>query len=295
MASQGTAAPLKRPTTTGIVVGAILVLFSAGALLAQSTPPSDKAEALAEAARKGDAAVVKTLLDEGVDVNTKFRYGATALSYACDRGHLDVVKLLLDRGADVNVKDSFYGATPLSWAVRPAMGRKPQHPEVVRLLLQRGAQGKEAALMGAISAPDAATTKVILDVGGLSPDTLSDALESATARKQQELVTMLEQAGAKPRAEFKMDPAQLARFAGTYLGTSNMAPMPPVAVTTADGRLVATIGGQRLTLVGRDQTTFGVAEQPGTIVTFRVEPDKPIAMTVSAAGNMMTFTRAEEK
>ena len=106
---------------------------------------------------------------------------------------------------------------------------------------------------------------------------------------------MLEQAGAKPRAEFKLDPAQLARFAGTYLATSNMAQMPPVAVTTADGRLVATIGGQRLTLVGRDQTTFGVAEQPGTIVTFRVEQDKPIVMTVSAAGNTMTFTRTEEK
>ena len=293
---QRTEAPLKRrPTTTGILVGAILVILSTAAGLAQSTPPTDKADALAEAARKGDAAVVKQLLDDGVDVNTKFRYGATALSYACDRGHVDVVKLLLDRGADVNVKDTFYGATPLSWAVRPAMGRKPQHPEIVRLLLQSGAQGKEDALMGAISAPDAATTKVILDLGGLSPATLSDALESATVRKHQDLVTMLEQAGAKPRAEFKMNPAQLARFAGTYLGTSNMAQMPPVAVTTADGRLVATIGGQRLTLVGRDQTTFGVAEQPGTIVTFRVEQDKPIAMTVSATGTTMTFTRAEEK
>ena len=279
-----------------VFVSLVLVLAGTRSVLAQSSStPSDKADALAEAARKGDAAVVKKLLDEGVDVNTKFRYGATALSYACDRGHLDVVKLLLDRGADVNVKDSFYGATPLAWAVRPAMGRKPQHPEIVRLLLQRGAQGKEDALMGAIAAPDAATTKVILDVGGLSPATLSDALESATVRKHQDLVTMLEQAGAKPRAEFKMDPAQLARFTGTYLGTGNSAQMPPVAVTTADSRLVATIGGQRLTLVARDQTTFGVAEQPGTIVTFRVEQDKPIAMTLSGMGNPIIFTRAEEK
>ncbi len=271
-----------------------LVLVLAGTLSVRSqspSPPSDKADALAEAVRKGDAAIVKKLLDEGVDVNTKFRYGATALSYACDRGHLDVVKLLVDRGADVNVKDSFYGATPLSWAVRPAMGRKPQHPEIVRLLLQRGAQGKEDALMGAISAPDAATTKVILDLGGLSAGALSDALDAATARKHPDLVTMLEQAGAKPRAEFTIDPAQLARFTGTYLGTQ----LPPVAVTTADGRLVATLGGQRLTFVARDQTTFGVAEQPGTIVTFGVEPDKPIVMTIKAMGNTMTLTRAEEK
>jgi len=280
--------------TRRIVVSAVFVIFGAAALLAQSASPGDKSDALAEAARKGDAAAVKKLLDEGVDVNTKFRYGATALSYACDRGHLEVVKLLLDRGANVNVKDSFYGATPLTWAVTPAMGRKPQHPEVVRLLLQHGAQGKEQALMGAISAPDAATTKVILDLGGLSPGTLSDALESATIGKHQDIVAMLEQAGAKPHVEFKMDPAQLARFAGTYLGTANMA-QTSVAVTTADGRLIATLGGQRLTLVARDQATFGVAEQPGTVVAFRVEQDKPIAMTLTTRGNAITFTRAEEK
>src|SRR5713226_8978971 len=65
--------------------------------------PADKADALSEAARKGDAAAVKKLLDEGVDVNTKFRYDRTALSFACDRGNVEVVKVLLDRGADVNV------------------------------------------------------------------------------------------------------------------------------------------------------------------------------------------------
>jgi Ankyrin repeats (3 copies) len=280
--------------TRRIVVGATLVLLIAGAGLAQSTAPGEKADQLAEAARKGDAAVVKKLLDEGVDVDTKFRYSATALSYACDRGHLDVVKLLLDRGADVNVKDTFYGATPLTWAVSPAMGRKPQHPEVVRLLLQHGAQGKEQALMAALSESDAATTKVILDLGGLSPDTLSDALESATIGKHPDIASMLERAGAKPRIEFKMDPAQLARLAGTYLGTGNMAQVP-VAVTTTDNRLVATINGQRLTLVARDQTTFGVAERPGTIVTFRVEQDKPIAMTLNVRGNETIFTRAGEK
>src|SRR5436190_5572345 len=134
-----------------ILLGTVSILLGAVVAFGQSSGATDRAEALAEAARKGDAAAVKKLLDDGVDVNTKFRYGATALSYACDRGHVDVVKLLLDRGADVNVKDTFYGATPLSWAVRPAMGRKPQHPEIVRLLLRHGAQGKEAALMGAIS------------------------------------------------------------------------------------------------------------------------------------------------
>ncbi len=132
------------------------------------------------------------LLDEGVDVNTKFRYGATALSYAADRGHLDVAKLLVDRGADVNARDTFYNATPLTWAVSPAMGRKPQHPDIVRLLLEHGAQPKGQALMAAVAAPDLATVKVVLDSGGLQPAQLSDALEAAKNGKRDEIAALLE-------------------------------------------------------------------------------------------------------
>src|ERR1700682_5321437 len=121
--------------TRSSVLSALLVLVNVIVALGQSSVLSDKAEALAEAARKGDAVAVKRLLDEGVDVNTKYRYGTTVLAYACDRGHPAVGKLLLDRGAEVNVKDTFYGATPLTWASSPAMDRKPQHAEIVGLLL----------------------------------------------------------------------------------------------------------------------------------------------------------------
>ena len=279
---------------TGRILVSAMLLLSAVPGLAQSSAPSDKADAMAEAARKGDAAIVKQLLDQGVDVNTKFRYNATALSYASDRGHVDVVKLLIDRGADVNVKDTFYNATPLTWAVNPAMGRKPQHAEVVRLLLQHGAQGKQMALMGAIAAPDAAMTKAVLDVGGLSPGMLSDALESATRGKHPDIVAMLEAAGAKPRPEFKMDPAQMTRYTGAYRGTGQVDKVP-LAVTTTEGKLVATLGGQKLTLVGRDETTFGVAEQPGTVVTFKVEQDKAVSITLTAMGSSIAFMRAGEK
>ena len=49
-----------------------------------------------------------------------------------------MVKSIIDRGAEVHVKDTFYNATPSHWAVSPAMGRKPQHVDVVRLLLAKG-------------------------------------------------------------------------------------------------------------------------------------------------------------
>src|SRR6266849_7690830 len=162
-----------------VFFSAILLVFGAATASGQSPGPSDKADALWEAARNGDAPTVKRLLDEGVDVNTKFRYGATALSYACDRGNLEVVRILLERGAEINVKDTFYGATPLTWAASPAMARKTQHPEIVKLLLEHGAEGKENALLAAVTDSDAATTEVSLEHGGLSAAILTDALESA--------------------------------------------------------------------------------------------------------------------
>jgi ankyrin repeat protein len=153
-----------------MTVCVVALVVAAGAARAQPPSSGDKAEALSEATRKGDAAAVRKLLDDGVDVNTRFRYDRTALSFAADRGHVEVVRVLLDRGADVNVRDTFYGASALSWAVSPAMGRKPEHTEIVRLLLARG---------------------------GFRDETLSDALAAATRNKLDDVVALLEKAGAK--------------------------------------------------------------------------------------------------
>jgi hypothetical protein len=265
------------------------VLLGAAVAYAQSQGTADKAEALAEAARKGDEAAVKRLLDEGVDVNTKFRYGATALSYACDRGHLDVAKLLMDRGADVNARDTFYNATPLTWAASPAMGRKPQHAEIVRLLLEHGAQGKGQALLAAVSAPDIATAKVILDSGGIPPAVLSDALDAAKNGKHDDLTTLLERAGAKPRVEFKIDEALLARYAGTYRGPNDA----DLTLSVAGNRLTGGVQGQRLTFVARDATTFGILEAPGATLTFRLEGEKVVS--IGFPSNNTTWTRVESK
>src|SRR5258708_10410717 len=114
-----------------------LVIALAAVIALAQAPPLTKAEQLQEAARKGDAATVKKLLDQGVDVNTKFRYNATALFYACDHGHLEVVKVLLDHGADMSGKDTFYGFTPLMLATGPAQKKTPAHTEIATLLGQQ--------------------------------------------------------------------------------------------------------------------------------------------------------------
>lgn len=274
-----------------ICTTALFVLFTSVAALGQGAAPADKAEALSEAARKGDAAAVTKLLDEGVDVNTKYRYGRTALSFACDRGNLEVVRVLLDHGADANAKDTFYGATPLDWAARPAMGRKPQHSEIVGLLLKRGAQGKEGALMAAVSAPDAAMTKVILESGGLSSSALTDALESATNDKHPDIASLLEKAGAKPRVEFAIDPAVLARYAGSYRNAGGT----ELVFSVIDGHLTGSGAGPQITLIARDATTFGAAGRPGFTLTFRLEQDKVTSVAIGQGANATIFTRVETK
>lgn len=263
----------------------------AAAQSARSAPASDQADAFSDAARKGDVAAVRKLLDEGLDVNTKFRYGRNALAFACDRGHVEVVKLLLERGADVNNEDTFYHATPLTWALNPAMGRTPQHAEIVALLLKHNPKGKDAALMAAVSAGDVALTKVVLDSGAMSPDALTNGLEAAARGNKKDIAALLEQAGAKPRVEFKIDAADLAKYAGTYSSQTGV----DFIVSVVDGRLTGAAAGQKLTFLPRDPTTFGVAEIPGFTATFKIEGGNVIALTLGQGGAGQIFTRAPGK
>jgi hypothetical protein len=262
----------------------------AGTTAPAPAPISTAAEALSEAARKGDAAAVTRQLDAGVDVNTLFRYNRTALSFACDRGHLEVVRVLLARGADPNVKDSFYGATPLSWASSPAQTRKPEHATIVGLLLKAGARGSEDALMAAIGEGDEPMTKIVLAHGGLSPATLSDALEAATREKQTAIVAALDGAGAKPWPVVTLTEAQLARCAGAYAAG-------PATLTFAvrDGKLQGGPPGQNLTLVARSDTTFAIADAPGMSIAFGLEGDRATTATVVRGGTVTVFTRVEGK
>jgi hypothetical protein len=271
-----------------IILAAVLALIQA--------PPPTKVEQLQDAARKGDAATVKKLIDEGVDVNTKFRYGATALFYACDHGHLDVVKVLLDKGADLTIKDSFYGFTPLTLAVSPAQKKKPEHTEIAKLLIAKGAPGKEDALSGAIESGDAALVTFILESGGIATAKMSEALEEAKTQDKAEIATILQQAGARLPEEFKIEPAQLARFAGTFRNAGGN----ELTVAVAGARL--TIGpaaappDQRGILAAKDATTFRGIAMGGMSVTFKVEADKVTGFNlVPPQGNPVVYTRVEGK
>jgi len=247
----------------------------------------DSNEALFAAARKGDVAAVKALLDKGVDVNAKTRYGATALSYACDRGNIELVTLLIERGADVNTKDTFYGATPITWASNNG------HTEVVKLLLDKGAKGVDGVLMDAVESKNAAMVKVALDKGGISSATLTSALSAAAREKQTEITDMLKKAGAQPApvANYKVDPDTLKSYAGTYKSQDF-----DLTFAVKDGKLTGGPAGQgEFTLAAIDKTTFTVVEFDGVAITFQVPDGKVTGLTVKRGDQTTVFKKAEQK
>lgn len=87
---------------------------------------------IVEASKNGHMDIVKTLIEKGVDINTKDDYGYTSLSYAALKGHAEVVDLLIEYGADVNGRNH-WGGTALVQAV--FFG----HVDIAKTLIDNGA------------------------------------------------------------------------------------------------------------------------------------------------------------
>jgi hypothetical protein len=261
-----------------------------------AAPAADpRAEALWAAARKGDARAVREQLDAGADVNAKFRYDATALSYACDRGHVDVVRVLLERGATVNVKDTFYGATPLDWAIQPAQGRTTRHDDIVRLLVERGAAGLERAAFQAAAAGQTIALGIVMDRLSPSPDLLSDLHDWAVQREQPDVAAQLRSRGAVagPDEAPAVEAAVLQRFAGRYTSPAGT----EYVVALADGKLTASgPDGRPATLVPVVPPHFRLNGMAATRVVFVAgEQGDVTGVRVSQFGETTAFTRVGGK
>jgi ankyrin repeat protein len=260
-----------------IVWALACLVFLAGAAAGQ-----DKGEELRRAASEGNLAKVKELLDAGVDVNAKNNYGGTALSFACHRSHTEVVKLLLERGADPNARDTFYGVSPLNWA---------STAEIVRLLLAKGAQGGDQALMGAVFDGNTEVVKVILEMAKPGKEVLINALAAASANGKTEIAGLLEAAGAQsPGADFAVDAATLAAYAGDYEAPNGI----QLSVTHKDGQLWAAVsGGQAFALGALDQVTFRPKELRSLTLIFETAEGKVTGLVMDEGTSKTTFKRKE--
>jgi len=243
---------------------------------------------LLAAVRKGDAAAVKTLLDGGLPVDTKFRYDRTALSFAADRGHAEIVTLLLDRGANVNAADTFYKATPLVWAAQK------EHVGVLKILLARGATGAGDVLGTGVQKKNAEMVEVALGAK-LTADDLAYAVEQADKNGLAEIAARLRKAGAvpPPKADFKVEPEVLARYAGTYKESAGEG--QTVTLTVVDGVLMGSLmGGPPRKLGAFDARTFRAVDVPGIVrVSLKTDGERVTGLTIQDSDGERSFPRVE--
>ena len=124
----------------------------------------DGATGLMWAAYWGDVETAELLIRSGAEVNAENEYGATPLWLACSNGHADMVQRLLDAGADPNTA-VWSGETALMTAVR-------RSADAVKLLLLHGAdvnaqesRGGQTSLMWSIVEGDMDISRLLVEHG----------------------------------------------------------------------------------------------------------------------------------
>jgi beta-lactamase regulating signal transducer with metallopeptidase domain len=120
--------------------------------------------ALMAAVRGGNIAVVKALLADGADVDRVSPRDGTALIVAAERGNVDMVKLLLAEGADVDLGSPGDGNPLIAAATH---GKT----DVAKMLIKAGADinafvpNDETPLINAASAGQLAVVKLLVEKG----------------------------------------------------------------------------------------------------------------------------------
>ena len=117
---------------------------------------------LFEAARYGDFARVKFLVQQGADVTAPDKHGRSPLHFAVMSGKLEIVEFLVERGAGINLQDD-KGRTPLHIAAQL------KNAEIERYLDAHGAD------------------RTLVDIYGRKPgDRTKISRKEMNARKRQE-------------------------------------------------------------------------------------------------------------
>ena len=148
--------------------GAVTIIALSAIAMVAAAPLSAP---VADAAMRGDTETVRTLLQQGVDVNAAQGDGMTALHWAAERGDIEIAEMLVYAGANAEATTRIGAHTPLHVASRAGSAA------VVELLLIFG---------GSVDTPTATT--------GATP------LHLAAASGNTDVVRMLLERGADPNA-----------------------------------------------------------------------------------------------
>jgi ankyrin repeat protein len=193
-------------------VFSLFVLFSAGASAADS--------AVADAAMKGDIALVRSLLGQKADVNQAQPDGASALLWAVRQDRLEMLNLLIGAGANVKAANRL-GVTPLSLACING------NAATIEALLKAGADANavlsepgETPLMMAARTGNSDAVKVLLDhgadVNAKESSNGQTALMWAAAEGHSAVIKMLIERGADVNAHSHFQLAEVITVSGPF-------------------------------------------------------------------------------
>ncbi len=180
--------------------GIFFLILVLGCLLVSKAKAGEREDKLVTLAMNGDLDGVRSLLEQGVDVNAKeSKIGYSALLAAityCKRDHpqnyIDVMKLLLSRGADIN-EIGPWDCTPLTCASQSGQA------EIVRILIDKGADVNKKDGMDHTALMDAneALQKGIWDTKSSVLNPVYRPLTPAEKQAYTNIAQMLKAAGAK--------------------------------------------------------------------------------------------------
>lgn len=112
--------------------------------------PKDRIRLLHDSSQHGYEVLMRYLLNEGIDVESRSPNDLTPLHLACQGGHETIVRILLDARADPNAQHEASNQRPLHIAALDG------HVGIVELLLEAGAE-KDATGFGGVTSIHLAT------------------------------------------------------------------------------------------------------------------------------------------
>jgi ankyrin repeat protein len=152
---------------------------------------------LMNAVKNNDIALIRELINQGINVNELDVNKDAPLIIAAYKGYTEIVKLLLKAGADVSVVDPGMKATALHAAAYAG------NAEVAKLLIEykidvnkQGPYNGYTALHDAVWQNNIETAQILIEAGAnlnMKSHTGETPLEFAKSRNHREIMALIEQ------------------------------------------------------------------------------------------------------
>ncbi len=292
----------------------IFVHFFLLLLVTNSLTAQNPEELFWKAAKSNDLKTLKALIDKGIDVDCKTPYGVTALMYATDKGSAEAVEFLLENRANPNSKDSFYGMSVFDMAISRGnegilkslinhgvdisteepivMAARYKLPEILKLLVEKGAPGAGHALLIGVRNNDSNIVSYLLKSGIIADSSLNLALATAQAEKNEHITALLKDAGAIV-PEIKEEEKKIH---DAYKGVYKSKEENRIEISIKEGKLKASYNGSPdYLLVHKTGESFVFADFPEISLTFHFSGNMPLSLVFLQGVTPVQFIRIDEQ